>query len=243
MYSANASAEKLPAQIGTCASDGHACGARERACVALGAAHLDAIDDEPVVSAALLSPGNDLVPLAVVVARRRDDAQILARRRHVGIDTHHDLAATDGYTKVGGADGGVDGVAAVPAAVVAVHTAAGGASVVAVAVRELAVTAVAIGAATLGSLHGEEGRPRRLAVRVTLLQARNVRRRHDRCEVRVREAVREAADVLERLHVRLRRDQAAPTPPVALAAARVSELDEECEGEVAGHGWHRRADE
>ena len=243
MYSANASAEKLPAQIGTCASDGHACGAQERACVALGAAHLDAIDDEPVASAALLSPGDDLVPLAIIVGRRRDDAQILARRRHVGIDTHHDLAATDGYTKVGGADGGVDGVAAVPAAVVAVHTAAGGASVVAVAVRELAVTAVAIGAATLGSLHGEEGRPRRQAARVTLLQARNVRRRHDRCEVRVREAVREAADVLERLHVRLRRDQAAPTPPVALAAAGVSELDEESEGEVAGHGWHRRADE
>ena len=170
MYSANASAEKLPAQIGTCASDGHACGAQERACVALGAAHLDAIDDEPVVSAALLSPGDDLVPLAVVVARRRDDTQILARGRQakmasmMGVNTnthqtntHHDLAATNGYTKVGGADGGVDGVAAVPAAVVVVHTAAGGASVVAVAVRELAVTAVAIGAATLGSLHGEEG--------------------------------------------------------------------------------------
>ena len=175
MYSANASAEKLPAQIGTCASDGHARWARERARVALGAAHLDAIDDEPVVSAALLSPGDDLVPLAVVVARRRDDAQILARRRHVGIDTHHDLAATDGYAKVGGANGGVDGVAAVPAAVVAVHTAARGASVVAIAVRELPVTAVAIDAATLGKcnywcrLHGKEGRPRRLAVRVTLL--------------------------------------------------------------------------
>ena len=134
MYSANASAEKLPAQIGTCASDGHACGAQERACVALGAAHLDAIDDEPVVSAALLSPGDDLVPLAVVVARRRDDTQILARGRQakmasmMGVNTnthqtntHHDLAATNGYTKVGGADGGVDGVAAVPAAVVVVH--------------------------------------------------------------------------------------------------------------------------
>ena len=102
MYSANASAEKLPAQIGTCASDGHACGAQERACVALGAAHLDAIDDEPVVSAALLSPGDDLVPLAVVVARRRDDAQILARRRHVGIDTHHDIAATEAVVPVDG---------------------------------------------------------------------------------------------------------------------------------------------
>eukprot|EP00964_Phaeocystis_antarctica_P107256 scaffold72006_cov101-Phaeocystis_antarctica.AAC.1 len=242
---AHAPAEKLPAQVGACASDGHArrtayLSGRERT---RQAAHLNAVDDEPVVGTALLPRSDDLVPLAVVVARGRDDAQRLAGGRRVGVDTHDDLTAADGEAKVGGADGGVDGVAAVPAAGVAVSAAARGASVVAVAVRELTVATVAIGAATLGGIHGEEGRPCRLAVGVTLLQARDDLPWHDRCEVGAREAIREAAGVLVRLRVRLCRDQAAPTPPVALAAARVRELYEECEGEVGGHSRHRRADE